>query len=98
MTTYDRDINHRADNHAAHVKKIKEELLAKVRCDDEEFQEIFKNNSTSLRPLIQFFKFLVPKPSTISDQPNQITKYVQSHARIVDTVVGLVHASENDRN
>jgi hypothetical protein len=56
------------------TRKNKEELILKAKCTDKDYQEIFNDNTTPLRPLIHFFKFLLPKPKTFTHQPNFITR------------------------
>ena len=55
-------------------RKAKEELLTRIRFASDDYQSIFKDNSTSVRPLINFFKTLIPRPAGPVDQSNLITR------------------------
>jgi hypothetical protein len=77
---------YRQENAVNINRKAKEELLAKVKFATDDYQSIFKDNTTSVRPLIQFFKYLIPKPSGFTDQSNYITRS-KLHLAIPYTVV-----------
>lgn len=57
-------------------RKALKEMLTQCQFAGPEYQKIFKDKSIAIRPLIRFFKHMVPRRPGYTEQNNFITKYV----------------------